>query len=34
MSDELFATEKVYQLVKDGLPFRDAYAQVKRELNP
>jgi argininosuccinate lyase len=34
MSDELFATEKVYQLVKDGLPFRDAYAQIKKELHP
>jgi argininosuccinate lyase len=33
MGDELFATEKVYQLVKDGMAFRDAYAQVKRELN-
>ncbi len=28
MTDELFATEKVYQLVKDGMPFRDAYRQV------
>jgi argininosuccinate lyase len=32
MSDELFATEKVYTLVSQGMPFRDAYQQVKREL--
>ena len=32
MTDELFATEKVYELVRDGLPFRDAYRQVARDL--
>ncbi|MHC4985390.1 MAG: argininosuccinate lyase [Planctomycetota bacterium] len=32
MTDELFATEKVYDLVRDGLPFRDAYRQVARDL--
>ncbi len=26
---ELFATEKAYQLVKKGIPFREAYRQVK-----
>jgi argininosuccinate lyase len=25
MTDDLFATEKAYRLVKDGIPFRDAY---------
>ncbi|MEE2827655.1 MAG: argininosuccinate lyase [Myxococcota bacterium] len=28
MSEELFATEEAYRLVKDGVPFRDAYRQV------
>ena len=32
MTDELFATEKVYELVRQGLPFRDAYRQVARDL--
>ncbi|HUC89881.1 MAG TPA: lyase family protein [Patescibacteria group bacterium] len=32
MSPDLFATERVYQLVKSGVLFRDAYAQVKKEL--
>ncbi len=30
MTDELFATEEVYKLVKEGVPFRDAYKQVSR----
>lgn len=30
MTDELFATETVYQLVKEGMPFRDAYRQVAK----
>lgn len=28
MTDELFATDKVHELVKAGIPFRDAYRQV------
>lgn len=28
LTDELFATEKAYQLVKDGMPFREAYRKV------
>ena len=32
MTDELLATEKVYELVRGGLPFRDAYRQVARDL--
>jgi argininosuccinate lyase len=29
MTKELFATEKVYELVKKGMPFREAYRKVK-----
>lgn len=32
MSEDLYATEKVYQLVEKGIPFREAYRQVKGEL--
>ena len=32
-SAELFATDKVMDLVKDGVPFRDAYKQVAAELD-
>jgi argininosuccinate lyase len=32
MSDELFATDRVYALVNQGMPFRDAYLQIKDEL--
>lgn len=32
MTDDLYATEKVYGLVSQGVPFRDAYKQVKHEL--
>ena len=32
MTDELFATEKVYDLVRQGMSFRDAYRQVAKEL--
>ncbi|MDP6967424.1 MAG: lyase family protein, partial [Candidatus Marinimicrobia bacterium] len=28
MTDELFATEEVYQLVEQGIPFREAYGRV------
>ncbi|HRS51709.1 MAG TPA: argininosuccinate lyase [Candidatus Marinimicrobia bacterium] len=31
MTSELFATEKVYQLVKNGVPFREAYRQISQE---
>lgn len=31
MSEELYATHKVYELVKLGVPFREAYAKVKAE---
>lgn len=30
MTEELFATDKVYELVKEGLSFRDAYAAIKK----
>ena len=32
MTDELFVTNKVYDLVNGGMSFRDAYMQVKQEL--
>jgi argininosuccinate lyase len=31
MSEELFATEEVYKLVKKGFPFRDAYLQISKK---
>ena len=34
MSDELFATERVYDLVKKGVPFREAYQQVSSSIHP
>lgn len=34
MSNDLYATEKVYELVQNGISFRDAYIQVKKELFP
>lgn len=33
MSEDLFATEKVYELVKQGVSFREAYRKVKNDLN-
>lgn len=33
MSSELFATQQVYELVKSGQPFRDAYVQVKEKFH-
>lgn len=33
MSTDLFATEKAYELVKQGVPFRDAYQQVARSIS-
>lgn len=32
MTDDLFATDRVYELVKQGMSFRDAYQKVKEEL--
>jgi len=32
MTEELYATDRVYALVKEGVPFREAYDRVKREL--
>ena len=29
MTDELYAAEKAYELVKKGMSFRDAYIKVK-----
>lgn len=31
MTEELFATEKVYELVKKGMPFREAYREIAKE---
>ena len=28
MSEELFATEEAYRLVREGMPFREAYRKV------
>ncbi|MCO4769552.1 MAG: argininosuccinate lyase, partial [Deltaproteobacteria bacterium] len=28
MSEELFATEEAYRLVREGVPFREAYKRV------
>lgn len=33
MTKELFATQKAYELVKEGVPFRDAYRKIARELD-
>jgi len=30
-TDELFATERAYELVKKGMPFRDAYKKISQE---
>jgi argininosuccinate lyase len=32
LTDEVYATERVYELVKQGVPFREAYRRVAREL--
>ncbi|MCB0282505.1 MAG: argininosuccinate lyase [Calditrichaeota bacterium] len=32
MTDELYATEKAYKLVEQGVPFRDAYRQVAKDI--
>ena len=31
MTDDLFVTAKIYELVKQGVPFRQAYTQVKED---
>ena len=33
MTNELFATEKAYRLVKQGMPFRDAYLTIAKEFS-
>lgn len=33
MTDDIFVTNKVYELVKQGLSFREAYVQIKKEWN-
>ncbi len=33
LSEELFATEEVYKLVKKGMPFRDAYRKVAEKFS-
>lgn len=33
MTQELFITEKVYEMVKEGVPFRDAYLEVKETID-
>lgn len=32
MSDELYATQRVYELVRQGVPFRDAYRRIAASL--
>jgi argininosuccinate lyase len=32
MTDELFATDRVYKMVKKGIPFREAYKIVSKDL--
>ena len=31
LTDELYATEEAYKLVKKGIPFREAYKKVSRK---
>ncbi len=33
LSKEIYATEKAYDLVKEGIPFRDAYKKVAEEIS-
>ncbi len=33
IDDEVSATEKVYQLVGEGIPFRDAYRRIAKQIN-
>jgi len=32
MTDDLYVTEQVYELVKSGMPFREAYLEIKKQL--
>lgn len=32
MTSDLFITEKVYELVNKGMPFREAYQKIKKEI--
>lgn len=34
LTPEMFATERVHELVSQGVPFREAYGRVARELDP
>jgi argininosuccinate lyase len=34
MTEELFATSKVYELVKKGIPFREAYKKIASSIYP
>ncbi len=31
MTEELYATEKAYKLIKKGIPFRDAYSEISKD---
>ncbi len=33
MTEELYATEEAYELVKKGIPFREAYQTVAKKYN-
>ena len=33
MTDDLYATQKAYALVSEGVPFREAYRRVAAELD-
>ena len=32
MTEELYATEKAYKMVKEGIPFREAYRKVAESI--
>ena len=32
MTSELYATEKAYEMVKEGIPFREAYRKIAASL--
>jgi argininosuccinate lyase len=31
LTEEVYATEKVYELVKQGIPFREAYGRISKK---
>ena len=33
LTEDLFATDEVYNLVKKGIPFRDAYRTIAKKLS-